>query len=347
MPRISFLLFSIVALVCSALLPGQEPAASVRPQTARQALVEIITKGGPSLQKHLTIEVQEALKSGRAAAALAMLAAFKPESGLQAFETGDVLFAYEEPSQHSRYEVHVDNDDLAGDRDSLELSIHLVQDGKEQPQPFGLMSAHFTVSLKLQQNIWRVDRIAVGTELPIGDPEFFTRSLGNAAGMGAETGGASVAVAGLHMTRDPGDSSSPLTPPEQVVRSLGSAEILFAQAHPDIGFSCSLSELSDASRALQIDPQVNNGIYNGYKFSLAGCQGKPAGSFQILAEPALSTPKGKAYCIDATQNLRVSDDGHGATCVAAGTAVNPAASSEGNMGFYTPLVSAPSNQNHF
>jgi hypothetical protein len=89
---------------------------------------------------------------------------------------------------------------------------------------------------------------------------------------------------------------------------------------------------------MQIDPQVNNGVYNGYRFSLTGCQGRPAGSFQILAEPAVVAPNAKAYCVDATQNLRASEDGRGATCLAMGKPVVPEGG-EGN-GFYTPLATS-------
>src|SRR5262245_40806352 len=139
MPRLTSLLLFVVASVFSISLSAQEPAAQPKPQTARQALVEIITKGGESLQKHLTVEVQALMKSKTAApSALAMINTFKPESGsgLQAFETGDVLFVYEEPSLHEKYEVHVDNDDLAGDQDTLQLSIHRIHDGKEQNAAF-------------------------------------------------------------------------------------------------------------------------------------------------------------------------------------------------------------------
>jgi hypothetical protein len=332
MPRLTFWLFLVATCAFTKSVPAQEPSPQPKPQTARQALAEIATKGGESLQKHLTVEVQELLKSNKSVpSALAMMSSFKQEDGLLAFETGDVLFAYEEPTQHDRYEVRVDSDDLAGDEDSLQLSIHLIHDGKEQSVGFGLMSAHFTVSMKLQQNIWRLDKIAVGTEIPIGDPEFFTKTLNSE---GAVAGNTSVSFAGLHAVHEGADAAPSQAPPQQAVRNLASAEILFAQMHPQIGFSCSLSELSEASKLMQVDPQVNNGLYKGYRFSLTGCQGRPAGSFQIFAEPAVATPNAKAYCVDATQNLRASDDGRGATCLSVGNPISPAAS-QGESRFYT------------
>jgi hypothetical protein len=102
---------------------------------------------------------------------------------------------------------------------------------------------------------------------------------------------------------------------------LGIAESLFARQHAETGFTCSLTDLAETGKNLGIDPQVSAGIYKGYRISVSGCQGKPAGSFQISLEP-VSGGGGKAYCIDATQNVRVSDDGRGATCLTSGKLEN-------------------------
>src|SRR5262249_58798898 len=93
---------------------------------------------------------------------------------------------------------------------------------------------------------------------------------------------------------------------------------MFARMNPEVGFTCSLSELTEVSKMMAVDQQVNTGTYNGYRFALAGCEGKPAGSFQVTAEPAAAKPGAKSFCTDATQNLRVSDDARGATCLSLG-----------------------------
>ncbi len=279
----------------------------------------MVTKPG-ALEKHLTVEVQSLLKSkGGNAAGMAMLNSFKPESGLQSFETGDLLFSYTDSAQHTKYEVQVDNDDLAGDEDSLSLSIHSFRDGKEQDDEWNLMSTHFTVSMKLQQNVWRLDKISVGAELPVGDGNFVRKLFFPAASGGA----AGVAVVpGWHTSvgSDLGaeGTSSPAMAPEEVVTMLAFAEGAFAQQHPDAGFTCSLSELAQWLKMVGVDQQVATGTYNGYRFALSGCEGKPAGSFQITAEPLVAGKGAKAFCTDATRNLRESDDGQGATCVVSG-----------------------------
>jgi hypothetical protein len=58
--------------------------------------------------------------------------------------------------------------------------------------------------------------------------------------------------------------------------------------------------------------------YQGYRFSLSGCQDKPSGSFHLVVEPVSPTGKAKAFCTDATNNVRSSDDGSGSSCLASG-----------------------------
>ena len=319
MPRVRFLFFLVSTLFVLASAFGQAEPAPPKPQTARQALIEIVTKGGEALEKHLTVEVQDILKSKRnGAAGLAILNSFKPDSGVEAFEAGEVLFAYSDAAEHTKFEVHVDNDDLAGDADSLQLSIHSFRDGKEQNDELSLLSSHFTVLMKLEQNVWRIDKISVDLEIPIGDPKFVESTFlkpptGEASGVGM--------VAGVHLSHDP-EAPPPPMAPEQTIVLLAAAERSFALEHPDVGFTCSLSDLAPGSKSMGVDPQVTTGSYNGYRFALSGCEGKPTGSFQVIAEPLQANKGAKAFCTDATQNLRESTDGQSGTCLASGKAHN-------------------------
>lgn len=324
MARFTLFLVFIATSVFSPSALAQPHAAPPKPETARQALIEIVTKGGNAWQKHLTVEVQDILKSSGKAnswGVYSMFNSMKPEGGLQSFESGEVLFAYSDPAQHTKYEVHVDNDDLAGTEDSLLLSIHAFRDDKEVDDEWGIMSSHFTVSMKLQQNIWRVDKISAGVEFPIGDPKFFAKTFlkmgsGEATGLGAVAGG-------FHVS-EPLQAPAATKPPEEILPLLASAETLFAQQNPETGFTCALSDLAALARMMQLDQQVMTGTYNGYRFVLSGCEGKPAGSFQITAEPLLATPGVKAFCTDATQNLRADNNGHAAACLASGKVYQPA-----------------------
>jgi hypothetical protein len=323
---------SVSCLLIGALFTGAlaQKQPSARPQTPRQALIEIVTKGGDSVLKHLTVEVQEMFlkpENKFGGPMLTAIAGMKPDAGLQAFEAGDILFTYTEPRQHMKYEVRVDNDDMAGTEDTLLLSIHAVKDGKEEDPGFGFMSTHFSVNMKQQQNIWRLNKISVGADFPIGDPEFVKQTFMK----GKLTGASDIHVAGDRRADSSAETAQPANmPPHQVLMLLGLAETTFARQHPETGFTCSLTELSEDSKMMGIDGQVNTGTYYGYRFSLSGCEGKPAGSYQLLAEP-LSHGKGsKTYCSDATQNVRELESG--GSCFAFGKVVQSGAD-EGSTGF--------------
>jgi hypothetical protein len=321
MPRLRFLLFFFVVVILNLSLLAQQPAPAPKPQTARQALIEVITKGFGGLHEHLTVEVQELLKSAGNSPSLGAIGftGMKIPGGWQAFAAGEVLLAYEDSAKHSKYEIHIDNDDLAGEQEeSFQLSIHEFRDGKEVREDLGLLSPSLTVSLKLQQSIWRLEKIVASAEVPIGDPKFIQELfLKPAAGQTR----AVLAEKSDEVTEKP-DARPADIPAEQAVQLLASANMIFAKMHPEVGFTCSLSDLAETAKMLQIDSQVTSGLYSGYRFTLSGCEGKPAGSFRIVAEPAVSAPQVKAYCTDATQNVRTSEDGRGITCLSAGKPLN-------------------------
>lgn len=314
-PSSSFAFFTLAAF--SLVAAAQQQAAPPKPQTPRQALIEIATKGAEGISKHLTVEVQALLAKSSNKAAIGFLGSFnsmKPDKGLEAFDSGPVLFTYNDSAQHTKYEVRVDNDDMAGDQDDLQLSLHAFRDGQEQESDFGLLSPRFAVSLKQQQGIWRLSKISLGADVPIGDPAFFEKTFlkvaeGGASGLSAVTGVSSAGdvKAGTEPPR--------AMPPEQVVMMLGYAEDTFAGQHPETGFTCSLTALADTNQIMGVDRQVATGVYNGYRFNLSGCEGKPAGSFQITAEPVLAVAGAKAFCTDATHNVRFSEDGKGSSCL--------------------------------
>jgi hypothetical protein len=341
-----FLHFSLTSmLLCWIPLLSQPQTPAPKPQTARQALIEMITHGGEAVQKHLTVEVQDLLKTGGNSSNLDFATAvMKPGPGFETFDSGEVLLSYADSASKMKYEVHVENDDLSGDEDTLLLSIHLFREGKEQDDAIGWLSSHFNVNMKLQQNVWRLNKISVGAEFPIGDPSFVKKTLLNASGR------ASSASAGLHTldshahTSVQFDSSGgqPAAPaamaPEQVISLLGVAESTFARVHPDAGFTCSLKDLVEMSKLMGVDEQVSTGTYNGYHFALAGCEGTPAGSYQVIAEPLIAATGSKAFCTDATSNVRISEDGRGATCLVSGKVQRQDSDEGGMVGIQIPTT---------
>jgi hypothetical protein len=294
---------------------AQQQAPAPPPQTPRQALIEMITGGQQGALKHLTIEMQKSLEADgkQSAQDLAMFDQIKSASSdFKVFETGEVLLAADGPKNNEKFEVHVDSDDLSGDTDNLDISFHQFKDGIEQPVRYATLLSRFTVGLKRQDNIWRLNEISVNIKVPVGDPKLLEKVGEGSPGLmlGGMTGFGVSASSKAQKTRD--------WPPKEAIMMVAFAESTYASRHPEIGFTCSLADLGE-NDGFDLDPNIFSGEpYRGYKFALSGCQGKPSGSFHLIAEPVSPAAGAKAYCTDATHNVRSSDDGRGATCLISG-----------------------------
>lgn len=350
MIRISRLSFFLAFTLFSAsfAFSYQKPQSQAAlPQTPRQALIEMIRGGGEAITKHLTVEMQQAISGGKTSkttasahksgsggargsksnteylptmttsasgvgfdvAALGMLPAFAGKN-LETFETGPVFCVYTDPVKKEKMEVRVENDDLRGIEDDMQLSFHIFKDGQEQPIPF---LDGVTVGMKQQEGVWRLNEVSTTVRLRVGDPKFFeemTKAFQEPAQAPATKTTVAVKPAEEH----------PTFPVSSMMTMLAFAEGMYAQQNPDVGFTCNLADLvSDksggATFSQYLDPQIAGGTYNGYRFSISGCDSRPSEVFHLIAEPVAG---GKAYCINATHNLRTSDDGRGATCISAG-----------------------------
>jgi len=320
--KVSVLTFTVLAF--PAIWAQQQPSAPPV-QTARQALIEMVTGGEKGLLKHLTVEAQQALGKQRStnflSAQLGMMTALKGEAGsdFQSFDTGPVLFSATDKKAHTKVEIVVESDDLNGTEETMQVSYHAFRDGEELKDELGSLSPQVQIELKQQDNIWRLNEISVNVKFAIGDPEFLKKMFGQepqgASEQVHQTVVASLAPVDVHV-HDMEQLHA--LEPQMVVMMMGYAESSYASEHPETGFTCSLSEILQTAGAMGLDGQIANGPYNGYKFTLAGCEGKPAGSFQVIAEPVASGTGVKAYCTDATHNVRAADDGRGSTCLAAG-----------------------------
>src|SRR5215469_15736993 len=169
-------LFLFVFAILSSAQQQQAPPAP--PQSPRQALIEM---SNGQVLKHLTVEVQQLLQqpeNKQALAALGFASSMKRELGqdVQVFESGPVLVSINDVKDHHKVEVQVNNDDMSGDQDDLELSVHSFRDGVEQDEEWQTFLSHFTVTMVRQQNIWRLSKVGIGVELAVGDPEFLKKT---------------------------------------------------------------------------------------------------------------------------------------------------------------------------
>lgn len=110
-----------------------------------------------------------------------------------------------------------------------------------------------------------------------------------------------------------------------VVRSMNTAEIAYAQAHPAAGFTCSLSDLSGA---WGIGDQLDRAKKNGYTIDLQACGGKNPGGpithYRIVAYPLVINQPGKpAFCSNESDLIRVARNGSIQDCMNIGQEVPP------------------------
>lgn len=103
------------------------------------------------------------------------------------------------------------------------------------------------------------------------------------------------------------------------VRTLNTAEIAYAQAHPAIGYTCSLSDLSEV---WGID-DLARGRKNGYVFVLQGCASAkangPIARYQLLAYPvAQNKTRLPAYCSNESDRIKIDQNGSPQNCLRTG-----------------------------
>jgi hypothetical protein len=103
-------------------------------------------------------------------------------------------------------------------------------------------------------------------------------------------------------------------------RAVVAAEADFAKAHPEVGFTCTISQLPQNELVGRL---ATGGIDNGYKFGIIGCQAsdlqKPNSMYHLTARPLHSGLP--AFCSDPSGVLRSDDTGSVEKCLATGVPV--------------------------
>lgn len=328
----------VLLLVFSSLLvlsQQKQPA----PQTPRQALIEMMNGGEQAIRRHLTIEIQQMIQdmeqkksNGKGKDADTGVGFDMPGipgmiggslgfpvfgKDLEKFDSGNVFLRYKDWNGQQVVEIRVDTDDLRGDEDELQLSIHLLADGQEMEVPY---MPNIILGMKKQQDIWRINSVGGSVKAEIGNPDFFLALAKLASQKRASAHKAAAA---------PAPRQEPMVQDvSTTVSILAFAESTYAQRHPDIGFTCNLADLLNHEEGSSfpgvLDPQIATGAANGYRYSISGCETKPAEIFHLTAEPVAQGGGAKAYCTNATHILRVADDGRGSTCLSSGRVLNGA-----------------------
>lgn len=307
---------------------AQETAQPAVPQTARQALLEMFFSKTPgTLVKHLPAATRAALEKSGALKSLEQYSLLMSQlqtqgQTVQTFETGSILLSSENSKSGQKVEVTAESDALRGDEDDIEVSFQVYKDETAQKGPF---MPHITFSMKQESQVWTLHEISITLHIPLADPDFLktitekmTPQIGAAKATGAFT--------------PRGEASAQFGGADEMViaamRSILTAEVTYARSYPNVGFTCTLSDLDgfgggepNEHQAMLINSGLASGKRYGFVFALSGCSGTPATSFHLTATPNGNSYGRKAYCADHSGVLRSSGDGNPATCMASGTPV--------------------------
>lgn len=317
------------ALSCSVLF-AQQAAAPASPQTARQALLEMIFSTTPgTLLKHLPQATLAALEKSGALATMQQYAAFTSQmqtvgKNYHSFETGPILISGTDPKTGQKGDVTVESDTLRGDEDDIELSFRGYKDG--QPEHISYMP-RVTLIMKKESDIWKLNEIAFTIRLPLADPDFL-KSIGEKMKpqLTAQTSFApqTQAFASQQSAVVFGSDAQVLA----AMRSILAAEGTYTATYPRVGFTCTISDLDgfgggqpNEHQAMLISSSLASGKRYGYVFTLSGCSGSSSASFQLTATPSGNAFGHRAYCADQSGAIRSSADGNPASCAASGTPV--------------------------
>jgi hypothetical protein len=292
--------------------PTQPPAP---PQTARQALIEMFMGKSPdAFVKHLPSAASRALiRKGESPETSAVqkisiigrqLAA---QGHAETFDEGPMLLVseQEEGKQKVKTEVTVERDNLMGENDEIEVSIHVYRDGEPEFLP---VIPRLIFTMTQEKDVWRLTEATLAAHVPLTDPEYLK-------GVRKQENQVNESIASSRVTM------------------IASAEARYVSKYPDRGYSCNMTDLFGKSDPGNTSDQASENYApgligdesSGYHFSLAGCDGKSASKFHITAVPIESDSGMKAFCADESGTVRFELNGKGASCLSRGQVLNQGA----------------------
>jgi type IV pilus assembly protein PilA len=310
--------------------PASAPqtATPTAPQTARQALLGMFFSKTPgTFAMHLPMATRAALEKTGALKSLQQYSQLISQlqtqgQTVQTFETGSVLLATDDPKTGVKADITVENDALRGDQDDIELTFHMYKNGQEQPSPF---RSQITFSMKQEAQVWTLNEISVTIHVPLADPAFLKAITEKMTPQTGATGVTGTFVPRSEVSVQAGGSDAMVV---AAMRTILTAEIAYASAYPNVGFTCTLSDLDgfgggepNEHQAMLINSGLASGKRYGFVFTLAGCGGTPATSFHLTAAPNGNSYGRKAFCADQSAVIRSSSDGNPLTCMASGAPV--------------------------
>jgi TonB family protein len=293
MPRLFAWLLPLLLFSSLSAQPQQTP------QTARQALIEMFFGTASNhLEKHLSDSTRNTFKRMSSGGGMSMLDEFSAFANMtkaggmkfETFDTGPTLLQAEEVDQNEKTEITVEADNLTGDEDEIELTLHITKEGNDQPLPF---IPHFTFIMKTEAEIWRLNEIRAEVRVPLADADFLKnieRQNGKQNEQGAQLG----------------------------MRVIIGAQNSYHQTHGT--YACSLAGLmgrgQNASNGSFAD--LSTGKHGGYVYAISGCD---SNQYKVVAEPEINDSGQRAFCSDESGAMRAASNGKATTCVSNGEVV--------------------------
>jgi hypothetical protein len=309
------LMLPLAALGASTLSAQMQAAPA--PQTARQALIEMfVGDGTDAFAKHLPDSARKVLlHNGELQYTSAVLRMstmgrqlIAQGGRVETFEDGPTILVSEQGQGLEKTEVIVERDSVSGETDEIELSTHSYHDGQEQFLP---VIPRFIFTMRQEKNVWRLVEVTASARVPLTDPDY---------------------LSGLLRQQQEANESAV----QMRINSIATAETGYAARHPDRGYSCTLTTLftpepaddsssDDDPVAPQVyyDPGQGNSEWDGYRFTLVGCEGSPAARYHITAVPIDSDSGTKAFCADESGALKSLSGGNSSACLTQGEVLRP------------------------
>jgi hypothetical protein len=259
------------------------------PEIAKKAMQQLNVPGSPNVISEISMISAQARASG---------------SNFETFETGPVLLVSEELQTQQKFEVAVEQDNLVGEENQIDLSFHMYRKGRQETIP---VIPRLTFLMKTETGIWRLNEIALSVRMPLADPDFLK---GLVKDLKKKQQGSNETMAGISL------------------RTIISSETKFNAEHSERGYTCSLSELSKGgaveapeNRGAVVDAELATGKKNGYILVLTGCDRL---HYKMAAEPASAAAGQRAFCADESGEIKFASDGKATTCFSRGKSMNEA-----------------------
>jgi hypothetical protein len=323
MKKLAIPIFTL-AIATSALAQSAETAS---PQTARQALIEMLFSKSPgSFAKHLPAATLAAITKSAALTTLqgySMLATqFQhnetKEKSFRTFDTGPVLLSGVNQRTGDKYDVTVENDSLQGDTDKITISVRTYKGEQVLRTPY---MPTVTASMKQESGVWTLNEVSLTVRIPLADPDFLQRITEGMKTQSQITNDVPAQPPGHATATSLGGDTLLLS----AMRTILAAESTYKNTYRSVGYSCTLSDLdgfgaaeSNEHHAMLIPSDLAGGRRYGYSFALSGCTGVPTSRFQLLAAPVANTSGRRTYCADQSGAIRFSNDGSAGTCFTSG-----------------------------